>query len=91
MDIYPRLFTDTEGNSCFSINQIRWIKKNAVLISSSEIFRETTRNFSLRSQNSEYPKIFRVTGANQNARKLLSTDLVNIKYIYIIIIQSIRN
>ena len=85
MDIYPRLFTDTEGNSCFSINQIRWIKKNAVLISSSEIFRETTRNFSLRSQNSEYPRIFRVTGANQNARKLLSTDLVNIKYIYMYI------
>ena len=33
-------------------------------------------------QNSEYPRIFRVTGANQNVRKLLSTDLVNtnIKY-----------
>ena len=27
--------------------------------------------------NSEYPRIFRVTGASQNARKLLSTDLVN--------------
>ena len=27
--------------------------------------------------NSEYPRIFRVTGANQNARTLLSTDLVN--------------
>ena len=27
--------------------------------------------------NSEYPRIFRVTGANQNARKLLSTDLAN--------------
>ena len=35
-------------------------------------FRETTRHFSLRSLNSEYPRIFRVTGANQNARKLLS-------------------
>ena len=35
-------------------------------------------HFSLRSQNSEYPRIFRVTGANQNAQKLLSTDLVNI-------------
>ena len=31
------------------------------------------------SRNSEYPRIFRVTGANQNARKLLSTDLVNTK------------
>jgi len=44
-------------------------------ISSSETF--TKRNFSLRSQNSEYPTIFQVTGANQNAQKLLSTDLVN--------------
>ena len=34
-------------------------------------------HFSLGSQNSEYPRIFQVTGANQNARKLLSTDLVN--------------
>ena len=33
--IYPPLFTDPEGDSCFSIYQIRWIK-NAVLISSSE-------------------------------------------------------
>ena len=40
-------------------------------------FHETTRHFSLGSQKSEYPRIFRVTGANQNARKLLSTDLVN--------------
>ena len=36
-------------------------------------------HFCLRLQNSEYPRIFRVTGANQNARKLLSTDLVNTK------------
>ena len=43
-------------------------------------FRETSRHSSLRSQNSsEYPRIFQVTGANQNARKLLSTDLVNLK------------
>ena len=27
MDIYPPLFTDPEGDSCFSIYQIRWIKK----------------------------------------------------------------
>ena len=31
------------------------------------------------SQNSEYTRIFQVTGANQKARKLLSTDLVNTK------------
>ena len=35
--IYLPLFTDPEGDSCFSIYQIRWIK-NAVLISSSETF-----------------------------------------------------
>ena len=34
MDIYPPLFTDPEGDSCFSIYQIRRIK-NAVLVSSS--------------------------------------------------------
>ena len=31
---------------------------------------------------SEYPRIFRVTGANPNARKLPSTDLVNTKKRY---------
>jgi len=36
-----------------------------------------TRHFSLGLQNSEYPRMFQVTGANQNVRKLLSTDLVN--------------
>ena len=39
------------------------------------------RHVSLRSQNSEYPRIFQVTGAIQNAQKLLSTDLVNTKNI----------
>ena len=33
--IYPSLFTNPEGDSCFSIYQIRWIKK-CRLISSSE-------------------------------------------------------
>ena len=32
------------------------------------------RHFSLRSQNSEYPRIFQVMQTNQN---VLSTDLVN--------------
>ena len=39
--IYPPLFTDPEGDSCFSIYQIRWIKIAASLmntISSSETF-----------------------------------------------------
>ena len=35
--------------------------------------------FWIPSQNSEYPRIFRDTGANQNARKSLSTDLVSTK------------
>ena len=76
--IYPPLFTDPEGDSCFSIyqNLIRWIKKCCFNFFFWN-FCETTRHFSLRSQNSEYPRIFRVTEANQNMRKLLSTDLVN--------------
>ena len=74
--VYPPLFTDPEGDSCFSIYLIIWIKKRFFNFF-FENFRETTHHFSLGSQNSEYPRIFRVTGANQNARKLLSSDLVN--------------
>ena len=70
--IYPPLCTDPEGDSCFSIYQIRWIKKMPfpalmATISSSETFAKRRAIFSLRSQNSEYPRIFQVTGANQNA------------------------
>ena len=38
--IYPPLFTDPEGDSCFSIYQIRWIKNAASLMAtiSSETF-----------------------------------------------------
>ena len=40
--IYRPLFTDPEGDSCFSIYQIRWINKNVAslmdTISSSESF-----------------------------------------------------
>ena len=78
--LYPSLLTDPEGDSCFSIYQIRWIKNTVSLmatISSSETFAKWRATFSLRSQNSEYPRIVQVTGANQNARKLLSTNLVN--------------
>ena len=38
--------------------------------------------FWISSKNSECQRIFRVTGANQNAWKLLSTDLVNTKTDY---------
>ena len=42
--INPPLFTDPEGDTCFSIYQIRWIKKNATSLmatisSSSELSR----------------------------------------------------
>ena len=66
------------------IYQIRWIKKCRFINGHNFFrkFRETTRHFSVHSQNSEYPTTFSVTGANQNARKLLSTDLVNTKIQY---------
>ena len=80
VEVYPPLFTSRSGDSCFSIYQIRWIKKR--FFNFFWNFRETTRHFSLRSQNSEYPRMFQVTGPNQNARKLLSTDLVNTKLNY---------
>ena len=50
--IYSPLFTDPEGDSCFSIYQITWIKKRSFNFFFWN-FRETTRHFSLRSQNSE--------------------------------------
>ena len=79
--IYPLLSTDPEGDSCFSIYQIRWIQKCCFNFFFRN-FREMTPHSSLRSRNSDYPRIFRVTGANQNARKLLSTDLINTKVYY---------
>ena len=76
--------TDPEGDSCFSIYQIRWIKRRFFNFFFSN-FRETTCHFSLRTQSSEYPRIFQVMGANQNARKLLSTDLLNTNRCYLYI------
>ena len=76
LGIYPPLFTDPEGDSRFSIYQIRWIKKTFVQFLPLKLARNDVPFFSPR-QNSEYPRIFQVTGANQNARKLLYTDLVN--------------
>ena len=45
--IYPPLFTDPEGDSCFSIYQISWIKKCCFYLLFWN-FRERTRYFSLR-------------------------------------------
>ena len=81
--IYPPLFTDPEGDSCFSIYQIRWIKNAASLMAtntSSETFAKRRAIFLSVRKTVNSQRIFRVTGANQNARKLLSTDLVNTKY-----------
>ena len=50
--IYPSLFTDPKGDSCFSIYQIRWIKKCCFNFFFWN-FRKTTPHFSFRSQNSE--------------------------------------
>ena len=58
--IYPPPFTDLEGDSCFSIYQIRSINKCCFNFFFCNC-RETMRHFFLRSQNSEYPRIFRVT------------------------------
>ena len=83
--ICPLLFTDPEGDSSFSIYQIRWIKKCHFINGHNFFFwnfHETMCHFPLRSQNSEYPRIFHVTGANQNTQKLLSTYLVNTNYYY---------
>ena len=51
-------------------------------ISSSKTFVKQHAIFLSIHKNSEYPRIFRVTGANQNARKLLSSDLVNTNNYY---------
>ena len=72
--IYPPLFTDPEGDSCFSVYQIRWIKKCCFINGHNFFFwnfRKTRKTVKL------YPRIFQVMGANQNGQKLLSTDLVN--------------
>ena len=78
LGIFPPLFADPEGDSCFSIYQIRWIKKRFFNFFFWN-FRETTRHFSLGLQKLVYPRIFRVTGANQNMRELLFKNFVNTK------------
>ena len=40
-------------------------------------------------QNSEYPRIFGVTGANQNVQKLLSTDLGNTNMGYFFLLKTL--
>ena len=49
---------------------------------------QNEKPFWILSQKSEYSRIFQVTGANQNAQKLLSTDLVNTILINISLVQN---
>ena len=46
---------------------------------SNFVFRNFSKRDAISASVSKKPRIFRVTGANQNARKLLFTDLVNTK------------
>ena len=71
-----------KGDSCFSIYQIRWIKKNASSIFPSKTFAKRRIIFLSVRKTVNIQGYSEVTGANQNARKLLSIDLVNTKYIW---------
>ena len=84
--IYPPLFTDPEGDSCFSIYQIRWIKNAGSLmatISSSETFAKRSAIFLSVRKTVNSQGYSELREPIKNAQKLLSTDLVNTKiYIY---------
>ena len=83
--IYPPLFTDPEGDSCFSIYQIRRIKNAVSLIatiSSSETFAKRRAIF-LSVRKTVNIQGYSKLGSQSNARKLLSTDLVNTKWKYL--------
>lgn len=54
-----------------------WWLSFAILQMDKKTFVKRCAIFFLHSKNSEYPRIFRVTGANKSAQILLSNDLVN--------------
>ena len=74
--IYPRLFTNPEGGSCFSIYQIRWIKKMLLqfhllkLLGNDEPFFSP---FAKQRMSKDIPSY----GSQSNGTKIASTDLVN--------------
>ena len=70
--IYPPLFTDPERDSCIFNNQTT---------SPSFLRADSQRGAAIFL--SVRKTIYQVAGANQNARKLLSTDLVNTKCAYV--------
>ena len=81
--IYPPLFTDPEGDSCFSIYQIIWIKKTLLQFLLLKLSRNDAPFFSP-SQNSEFPRIFQVMGANQTRENCYPLILVNnVQYLYL--------
>ena len=82
--IYPLLFTDPEGDSCFSIYQIIWIKKRCFNFFFWN-FRETMHHFSPCSQKQWISKDIPSHGSQSKTReKLLSTDLVNNNWMVIV-------
>ena len=91
--IYLRLFTVPEGDSCFSIYQIRWIKNAASLmatISSSETFAKRAIFLSIRKtvNGQGYSELREPIKTRE---KLLSTDLVNTNIVFIYLILLIEN
>ena len=74
--IYPLLFTDPEGDSCFSIYQIRWIKKNAPSISSKTFAKRRAIFLSVRKTVNiqGYSKLQEPIKTCENCS---STDLIN--------------
>ena len=71
--IYPPLFTDPEGDSCFSIYQIRWMI-NASSISSSETFAKRRAIFlSVRKivKNQRYSKLREPIKTSENCYPLI--------------------
>ena len=72
--IYPPLFTDPEGDSCFNIYQIRWIKKRLF----NFFFETFAKRRAIFLPVRKTVNIQGYSELRQSKRtKLLSTDLVN--------------
>ena len=82
--ILPPLFTDPEGDSCFSIYQIRWIKKNLVLIF-FETFAKRHAIFLSVCKTANIQGYSELQEPIKTCEKLLSSDLVNTNSCYYIL------
>ena len=92
--IYPPLFTVREGDSCFTIYQIRWIKNAASLmatISSSETFAKRHAIFLSIHKTVNSQGYSELREPIKTREKLLSTDLVNTNIVVIYLILLIEN